>query len=55
MKLTTPFTCSQDADWWLGCLNQFPDHWTQGRSFAELKGMLASLHKDLTGGDIPGV
>lgn len=40
---------------YLGYLNNFPEQWTQGETFEELKEMLASLYSDLREGDIPGL
>ena len=32
---------------YIGCLNQYPDYWTQGDSVEGLKKMLASLYNDI--------
>jgi predicted RNase H-like HicB family nuclease len=45
----------QDDDAWLGYLEEYPDHWTQGESEAELKEHLIDLYKELTSGAIPNV
>jgi hypothetical protein len=45
----------QNADFWLGYLEDFPDYMTQGESFEELQENLRDLHRDLTSGQIPGV
>ncbi len=45
---TKEFTYWQDADAWLGYLDEFPDYLTQGESFADLKAHLADLYRDLT-------
>jgi hypothetical protein len=55
MKQKLSFTYWQDGPWWLGYLEEFPDHWTQGETFEELKVMLADLYKDMVSGDIPGI
>ncbi|MBE2284490.1 MAG: type II toxin-antitoxin system HicB family antitoxin [Prosthecobacter sp.] len=55
MKQKLTFTYWRDGDWWLGYLDEFPDHWTQGESLEELKVMLADLYKDLTSGEIAGI
>lgn len=55
MKQKLTFTYWQDDSWWLGYLDEFPDHWTQGETLEELKVMLADLYRDLISGDIPGV
>ena len=43
----------QDADMWLGYLEEYPDYMTQGISVADLEEHLRDLHKDLAGGVIP--
>ena len=45
----------QDEDGWLGYLEDYPDYWTQGESFDDLREHLKDLHHDLTSGAIPGV
>jgi hypothetical protein len=45
----------QNADFWLGYLEDFLDYMTQGESFEELQENLRDLHRDLTSGQIPGV
>lgn len=45
----------QDGEHWLGYLVDYPDYWTQGESFDDLKEQLADLFKDVTGGEIPGI
>jgi len=32
---------------YIGYLNQYPDHWTQGDSIQELEEMLGSLYNDI--------
>lgn len=55
MKQKLTFTYWRDGDWWLGYLDEFPEHWTQGESMEDLKVMLADLYKDLTSGKIAGI
>ena len=55
MKTKTPFTYWQDGEAWLGYLDEFPDYWTQGGTFEDLKEHLADLFADLSGGLIPQV
>lgn len=55
MKQKLTFTYWRDGDWWLGYLDDFPEHWTQGESMEDLKVMLADLYKDLTSGEIAGI
>ena len=52
---TVGFTYWQDGDFWLGHLDEFPDHLTQGTTLDELKEHLLDLHSDLSSGLIPGV
>ena len=54
--MTAKYTYWKEADGrFLGYLNEFPDHWTQGESLEDLKEHLRDLH-DLFGvGDIPGI
>jgi predicted RNase H-like HicB family nuclease len=40
---------------WLGYFEEFPDYLTQGETLAELEDNLRDLHRDLTGGEIPGI
>jgi predicted RNase H-like HicB family nuclease len=39
----------------LGYLNEFPDHWTQGVDLEELIENLADLYKTFTSEEIPGI
>ena len=39
----------------LGYLNEFPDHWTQGVDLEELKENLADLCKTFSSEEIPGI
>jgi predicted RNase H-like HicB family nuclease len=44
------YTYWQEKDgWYLGYLNDYPDHWTQGKTLAELEEML----RDWKAGSIP--
>ena len=49
------FTWWEDGGVWLGCLDEFPDHLTQGESLVDLKVHLLSLYEDVVGGEIPHV
>ena len=40
----------QDGEFWLGYLQDYPDYWTQGTSFDDLKVHLRDLYEDLSGG-----
>jgi len=50
---TTKFTFWQDAGYFLGFLNEYPDYQTQGLSKQELVENLKSLLVDLESGEIP--
>jgi len=39
----------------LGYLNEYPDHWTQGENLEELKEYLLDLHREFSGDTIPGI
>jgi hypothetical protein len=45
----------QDQGFWLGYLEEFPDHMTQGASWEDLQDHLRDLYQDLTSGEIPAV
>lgn len=37
-----------EGGWLVGYLNDFPDHWTQGKNVAELEDMLLDLYINFT-------
>jgi len=39
----------------LGYLNDYPEHWTQGDDFEDLKDHLRDLHLEFSKGDLPGI
>jgi len=45
MKVQYTYWESGDG-WWIGCLDEYPDHLTQGRNLAELEEMLKDLYTD---------
>jgi predicted RNase H-like HicB family nuclease len=50
------FTYWKESDgMFLGYLNDFPDHWTQGEDLEDLKEHLKDLYKEFSAGDIPGI
>ncbi|MBE9174405.1 type II toxin-antitoxin system HicB family antitoxin [Synechocystis salina LEGE 06155] len=50
------YTYWQEADGkFLGYLNRFPDHWTQGTDLKDLIENLADLYKTFTENEIPGI
>ena len=40
---------------YLGYLNDYPDHWTQGETFEDLKEHLLDLYREFCKGDLPGI
>lgn len=40
---------------WIGYLQEYPDYWTQGETLDDLREHLRDLHRELTGGELPGV
>lgn len=54
--MTTQFTHWQTEDgMFLGYLNEYPDHWTQGETLEDLKEHLRDLHGMFSGTAIPGI
>jgi predicted RNase H-like HicB family nuclease len=45
----------QEDDKFIGYFVDYPDYWTQGESFDDLKEHLVDLFHDLTGDQIPGI
>jgi predicted RNase H-like HicB family nuclease len=44
----------QDADFWLGYINEYPEYTTQGTSLDELVENLKDIYSDITNELIPG-
>lgn len=44
----------QVDDSWIGYLEEYPGHWTQGENLADLVVHLKDLYLDLSGGHIQG-
>ena len=40
---------------YLGYLNEYPDHWTQGEDLEDLKAHLRDLYQEFTVQDLPGI
>jgi predicted RNase H-like HicB family nuclease len=40
---------------YLGYLNDYPEHWTQGENLEDLKEHLLDLYKEFRKGDLPGI
>ena len=50
------FTYWQEADGkYLGYLNEFPEHWTQGETLDDLKDHLRDLQELFSDGELAGV
>ena len=50
------FTYWKESDGkYLGYLNEFPDHWTQGDNLEDLKDHLADLYDLFASEEIPGI
>ncbi|OIO99122.1 MAG: hypothetical protein AUJ92_00035 [Armatimonadetes bacterium CG2_30_59_28] len=52
---TIEYVYWQDAEMWLGYLQEFPDYLTQGETLDELQENLRDLFEELSGGCIPSV
>ncbi len=54
--MTIRFTYWRERDgMYLGYLNEYPEHWTQGSSLEDLKEHLRELHDMFRSEDIPGI
>lgn len=54
--MTTKYTYWKETDGrYLGYLNQYPDHWTQGESLEDLKDHLRDLYETFGQEEIPGI
>jgi predicted RNase H-like HicB family nuclease len=54
--MKTQFTYWKESDdTYLGFLNDYPEHWTQGRDLEDLKTHLADLHEMFSKEEIPGI
>ena len=54
--MKTLFTYWKESDGrYLGYLNDYPDHWTQGEDFEDLKDSLRDLLEIFSAEDIPGI
>jgi len=51
-----PFTYWRESDGnFLGYLNAYPDHWTQGDDLEDLKTHLLDLYHEFAKEDLPGI
>ena len=54
--MTTRITHWREADGcYLGHLNDYPDHWTQGDDLADLMEQLKDLYRTFSIEDLPGI
>ena len=54
--MTIKFTHWKESDGkYLGFLNQYPDHWTQGETFDDLKEHLRDLYETFEADEILGI
>lgn len=54
MKVKYTYWKESDGKY-LGYLNDYPDHWTQGESLDDLKEHLRDLFEEFLSGEIPGI
>jgi predicted RNase H-like HicB family nuclease len=54
MKISYTYWKESDG-MFLGYLNEFPDHWTQGVNIEELRENLADLYRTFIREEIPGI
>lgn len=54
MKIKFTYWTETDGRY-LGFLNDFPEHWTQGDDLEDLKDHLRDLHELFSGDPIPGI
>ena len=54
MRTTKTVYWEEDGSW-IGYLQEFPDHWTQGDTLEDLESHLRDLYADLTSGDLLGI
>ena len=52
---TAKFVFWEDGGFFVGYFLDYPDYWTQGTTFDDLKDHLLDLYRDLTSGQIPGI
>jgi predicted RNase H-like HicB family nuclease len=54
MKIRITYWRESDGRY-LGYLNEYPDHWTQGDDLADLQEHLRDLHQTFSSKEIPGI
>ena len=54
--MTATFTYWKESDGrYLGYLNSYPDHWTQGEGPEDLREQLRDLYRSFSAEEIPGI
>jgi predicted RNase H-like HicB family nuclease len=53
--LTEKFVYWEEGGYFTGYFQNYPDYWTQGETFDDLKAHLLDLYQDLTTGVVPGI
>jgi len=48
------FVYWEEAGWFLGYLQEYPDYWTQGKTLKDLEEHLRDIYRDIRDGHIPG-
>jgi predicted RNase H-like HicB family nuclease len=55
-SIAEPFTYWRESDGhFLGYLNAYPDHWTQGDDLEDLKAQLLDLYQEFSEENLPGI
>ena len=54
MKSKITYWTESDGKY-LGYLNEYPDHWTQGDNLEDLKEHLRDLYQEFSNGGLPGI
>jgi len=52
---TVKFVYWEEDGAYIGYLQDYPDYWTQGETFDDLKDHLRDLYQDLTSGAVPNI
>ncbi len=56
LPMKSKITYWKEADGkYLGYLNDYPDHWTQGEDLNDLKAHLRDLHQEFSNHELPGI
>ena len=52
---TTKYVYWEESGLWLGSIEEFSDHLSQGAALEELQANLKDIYEDITAGKVPGV